>query len=141
MIAEPATVTVTRLDGNGTWVVALEGEHDAFAVPLLEERTDGVWPTCSLALVDLTAATFVDAAVIRWLLRNRAAAVTASMAVVVRPECVASRVLDLAGAHDVLDCYPSRAAARLGSWDGMLAPSPRSSTPATSGSTGDQSPA
>jgi anti-anti-sigma regulatory factor len=123
----PGTVTVTRLDGNGTWLVALEGEHDAFTVPQVQQRTREVWATCTLAIVDLTAATFIDAAVLGWLLRARAATETrgpAAFAIVERPDCFAGYVFGITQLRDDLPCYPSRAAAKLGSWEGILAPSP-----------------
>ena len=69
----PGTVTVTHCDNNGTWLIALEGEHDMATAPLLEQQTSGVWPRCNLAVVDLREATFIDCSTINWLLRTRGA--------------------------------------------------------------------
>jgi hypothetical protein len=112
MIREPGRVTVTQLDRDGSWLVALKGEHDAFTVAMLEQHTAAVWTTCRVGIVDLTEATFIDAAVAGWLVRARAAAASARLMVVARPGCVASRILDLAGVREILDCYLSPASAR-----------------------------
>jgi DNA-directed RNA polymerase specialized sigma24 family protein/anti-anti-sigma regulatory factor len=64
-------ITSTCLDGEGTWVIALAGEHDASTTPFLDRRTYNVWRRCDLVIVDLSAATFIDSSVIDWLLRTR----------------------------------------------------------------------
>jgi hypothetical protein len=66
-----ADVRVTHYDGNGTWIIALAGEHDLATSPLIDALTVDVWPRCSVALVDLRAATFIDSSVINWLVRAR----------------------------------------------------------------------
>ena len=64
-------ITSTCLDRDGTWVIALDGEHDGSTTPFLNRRTYTVWRRCDRVIVDLTAATFVDSSVIDWLLRTR----------------------------------------------------------------------
>lgn len=66
-------ITSTCLDGAGTWVIALSGEHDGSTAPFLDRRTYGVWRRCDVVIVDLSAATLVDSSVIDWLLRTRQA--------------------------------------------------------------------
>jgi anti-anti-sigma regulatory factor len=61
--------TITRGDDRGTWLVALRGEHDLATIPLLDEQTGHVWPQCTVAVVDLSAVTFIDSSLIHWLLR------------------------------------------------------------------------
>jgi len=62
------TVTVTPCDSKGTWLVMLHGEHDLATRLLLDEQTRAIWPLCTVAVVDLSEATFVDSGVIRWLM-------------------------------------------------------------------------
>lgn len=64
-------VSVSHHDGNGTWLVALEGEHDLSTLPRIEQQTVDVWPHCALAIVDLSRASFIDSSVVHWLLRVR----------------------------------------------------------------------
>jgi anti-anti-sigma regulatory factor len=65
------SVQVTHYDNNGTWVIALTGEHDLATSPLVDAQTSNVWPHCSIAIVDLSAATFIDSSVVNWLVRTR----------------------------------------------------------------------
>jgi hypothetical protein len=64
-------VQVSHYDSNGTWLIALEGEHDIATSPLVEARTLGLWPHCSVAIVDLRYVTFIDSSVVNWLMRAR----------------------------------------------------------------------
>jgi hypothetical protein len=64
-------VRVTHHDSNGTWIIALAGEHDLATSSLIDALTVDVWPRCSVALVDLRAATFIDSSLINWLVRVR----------------------------------------------------------------------
>ena len=61
------TVTVTPCDSKGTWLITLHGEHDLATRLLLEEQTRAIWPLCTVAVLDLSEATFIDSGVIRWL--------------------------------------------------------------------------
>lgn len=66
------TVDVTH-EGNGTWIIALAGEHDISTTPLIDAQTLDIWPRCRLAIIDLRAATFIDSSVVRWIVRARRA--------------------------------------------------------------------
>jgi anti-anti-sigma regulatory factor len=65
------TVSVTRHDAAGTWLIALGGEHDLSTAALLEEETIGVWPHAVLVVVDLSGAAFMDSTVVHWLMSAR----------------------------------------------------------------------
>jgi stage II sporulation protein AA (anti-sigma F factor antagonist) len=106
------TATVTHHDNDGTWLIAIEGEHDISTTPLLDEQTSGVWPRCKLAVVDLSQATFIDSSMINWLLRVRSA-LTATGRDALRivhgpPGGVVERILDLTSLHDQVPCHPTR---------------------------------
>ena len=62
------TVTCTPVDGKGTWLIALQGEHDLATRPGLERETRDIWPRCKVAVIDLSDTTFIDSWAIRWLL-------------------------------------------------------------------------
>lgn len=109
------TVTVTHCDNNGTWLVALQGEHDLATEPLLKQQTDSIWPHCNIAVIDLSEADFISSSVIRWLLgveRELEAHDAFTFSVVEGPpDSVAARTLGLFGARELLACYPTRRAA------------------------------
>jgi anti-anti-sigma factor len=112
-LATPSgTATVTHHDDNGTWLIAIEGEHDISTTPLLEQQTSTVWPRCTLAVVDLSEATFIDSSMINWLLRARSAlGATGQQALRVvhgPPGGVVERILDLTSFHDQVPCHPTR---------------------------------
>jgi hypothetical protein len=106
------TVTVTHYDSNGTWLIALEGDHDMSTTPLLEQRTSNVWPHCTLAVVDLGEATFIDCSTIGWLLRTRGVLMRPGsdvLRIVQGPSGgAAARMFDLLRPDDVFACYPTR---------------------------------
>jgi anti-anti-sigma regulatory factor len=110
--AAVGTVAVTKLDDGGTWLIALQGEHDISTTPCLERQTSGVWPLCTVAVVDLSDAAFIDCSVINWLLRTaqalEATGHQASCVVEGPPSCFARRVLDIVCLRHVLACYPTR---------------------------------
>jgi anti-anti-sigma factor len=112
MTAEIGTVTVTHHDGNGTWVIALAGEHDISTTPLIEQQTNSLWPGCSAAVVDLSDATFIDGSVVTWLLRTRRHFETNGHPVLVIVEGSAGpgpmRVLEITGIRTLVPCYPTR---------------------------------
>ena len=62
------TVTVTPCDADGTWLVALHGDHDLASRVRIREQTGLVWRCCRHAIIDLTDVTFIDSGVIAWLL-------------------------------------------------------------------------
>ena len=106
------TVTVTHYDSNGTWLIALEGDHDMSTTPLLEQQTSDVWPLCNLAVVDLGGATFIDCSTISWLLRTRGALTQPGrdvLRIVQGPRGgAAARMFNLLRPQDVFACYPTR---------------------------------
>lgn len=79
------TVMVTRHDGNGTWLVALRGEHDISTTQLLDRETGGVWAGCTPVVVNLSDVTFIDCSVIHWLLGSRDCS-SATAAATCRPQ-------------------------------------------------------
>ena len=99
MTGERGTVTVTHVADTGTWLVVLEGEHDAFTAPMLHAQTDAVWSQAAHVVVDLQAAVFIDASVIRWLVcASRTLNANGATMDLVEDACgVASRVLDVTG--------------------------------------------
>jgi anti-anti-sigma factor len=115
MSGEHGTLRIDHVDRNGTWLIALEGEHDTFTVDQFDAQTAAIWPNCSRAIVDLSTATFIDSTVLSWLLhaRSRVAAGEngGNVAIVESPGCFASRLLDITGLRDTFVCFPSRTAA------------------------------
>jgi hypothetical protein len=106
------SVTVSRCDSDRSWLIALEGEHDMSTVPLLDRETCAVWLGCQLAVVDLSAAAFIDTSVINWLLRTNSRLAVAGQGklrvVHGPPGSAASRLLRLVGLEERLDCYPTQ---------------------------------
>jgi anti-anti-sigma regulatory factor len=106
------SVTVTDCDGNGTWLVALQGEHDLSSASLLEQQTSPIWPRCKVAVIDLSQAGFVDSGIIKWLLsvaRELEAAGAFTLSIVEGlPGDPAARLFALLGMRDLLACYPTR---------------------------------
>jgi hypothetical protein len=111
-VTSSGSVSVSHYDSNGTWLIALEGDHDLSTTPLLEQQTSGVWPHCTLAVVDLSMATFIDCSVINWLLRIRnAPAAAGHYAVRIvqgPPGSAAARMCSILGLRDTLAWYPTR---------------------------------
>ena len=111
MITTQGSVSVTHHDDNGTWLIALAGEHDIATTPLLDERTRSVWPHCSVAVIDLSAATFIDCSVVGWLVRTRVAFDTnpnEGRAVRIVQGLAGSgvqRVFELLRLHEEFPCY------------------------------------
>ena len=105
-------VLVTRCDHDGTWLVALRGEHDLTTVPSLERRTRDIWPTCKIAVVDLSAVTFIDSTVVSWLLRVERALEEGegfTLSIVTGPSgSFAARFFDQLRMASVLACYATR---------------------------------
>jgi anti-anti-sigma regulatory factor len=107
------TITVTPQDGNGTWLVELAGEHDISTASLLDQGTSGVWPTCTLAVVDLSDVTFIDCSVLNWLIRTRSTlAETGDHALRIiwgPPGSLGERIFKLVWLRDELSFYSTRA--------------------------------
>jgi anti-anti-sigma factor len=106
------TATVTHHDNNGTWLIAIEGEHDISTTPLLEQQTSSVWPHCTVAVVDLSEATFIDSSMINWLLRTRRALSPngqhALRIVHGPPGGMVQRILELTALQDQIPGHPTR---------------------------------
>ena len=110
--APTGAISVNHFDSNGTWLIALEGEHDLSTAPLVETQTENVWPVASLAVVDLSDATFVDSSVVNWLRKARDLMETAGhgtlRAVVGPSETPAARLVGLLGLRGELGVYTTR---------------------------------
>ena len=106
------TVSVTRHDAAGTWLIALGGEHDLSTAALLEEKTIGVWPGATLVVVDLSRAAFMDSTVVHWLVsakRELEASGRGAVGIVEGPAgSFAARLFGLLDLRDVLVCYRTR---------------------------------
>ena len=109
------TVTCTPVDGKGTWLIALQGEHDLATRPRLERETRDIWPRCKVAVIDLSDTTFIDSGVIRWLLSAESALEAAGahiLGIVEGPSgSVADRIFEILRVRHVLPCYATRAEA------------------------------
>lgn len=110
--AAAGEVTVSPQNADGAWLIALEGEHDLSTAALLEQETIGLWQRCTLAVVDVSGAAFIDTTVINWLmsakLRLEASGGGALGIVVGPPGSFAARLFSLLGMQRVLTCYPTR---------------------------------
>lgn len=100
-----------RLDG--TWIVALYGEHDLSNVARLYLELDAAVAAAAAVIVDLTDATFIDSTTLHALLRSldAAHALCVRFAVVVPEAGTARRLFDLLALSEKVATYPSRAAA------------------------------
>ena len=112
------TVHVTRHDENGTWLIALDGEHDVFTAPVIATHTDGIWADCRMVVVDLTRATLIDCRIVAWLLRTEDALTEAGGAVLrvvhgdaANRDGAVARIVDALDLCQRLDCYPTLEAA------------------------------
>ena len=105
-------VTVTHCDSNGTWLIALAGEHDLSTTLLIEQTTRDVWSRCSTAVIDVSQTTFIDSSVINWLVRSRdalgATGQGAMRLVYGPPSTPAARLFKQLGLPDMIACYPTR---------------------------------
>jgi hypothetical protein len=114
MRADPVvgTIAVTREDDDGTWLIALHGEHDISTTPQVERQTRSIWPVCSTVIVDLSEAAFIDCTVINWLLRTGQeldATWHQALRVVDGPPAgLARRLVDILRLRNALACYPTR---------------------------------
>jgi anti-anti-sigma regulatory factor len=126
--AAAGSVAVSPQSADGAWVIALEGEHDLSTAGLLEQATIGLWQRCTLAVVDLSGAAFIDTTVINWLMNAKLMLETSgggTLGIVEGPPAsFAARLFRRLSLRDVLACYPTRhealaqvrAPAPLGPW-------------------------
>ena len=88
------------------------GEHDLSTAPLLEQATIGLWQRCTLAVVDLSGAAFIDTTVINWLMNAKhklEASGGGTLGIVEGPPAsFAARLFGQLSLRDVLACYPTR---------------------------------
>ncbi len=122
------SVVVSPQDADGAWLIALEGEHDLSTAGLLEQATIGLWQRCTLAVVDVSGAAFIDTTVINWLMSAKLmleASRGGTLGIVEGPPAsFAARLFRLLSLRDVLACYATRqdafaqmrAPAALGLW-------------------------
>jgi anti-anti-sigma factor len=107
----PGGSTVTQHDANGTWIIALDGEHDISTTPLLDEQINRLLPRCTVAVVDLSSTSFIDASVIGWLMRTRGALATRDDALSIvqgNPGGVADRIFGILRLSAELPVYSTR---------------------------------
>ena len=57
--------------GRSHWIVELHGEHDASNVDDLRAKLDAVFATGTSVIVDLSAATFIDSAIMHRMVGRR----------------------------------------------------------------------
>ena len=100
-----------RLDG--TWIVALYGEHDLSNVAGLYLELDAAVAAASAVIVDLTDATFIDSTTLQALLRSLEAAhaLCVRFAAVVPETGPARRLFDLVALSENVWIYTTCAAA------------------------------
>lgn len=127
-VAAAGSVVVSPQNADGAWLIALQGEHDLSTAGLLEQATIGLWQRCTLAVVDVSGAVFIDTTVIDWLMsakRMLEASGGGTLGIVEGlPPSFAARLFSLLSLGDVLACYPTRqdalaqvrAPAVLGPW-------------------------
>jgi anti-anti-sigma factor len=98
---------------NGTWIVALYGEHDLSNVAGLYLDLDAAVAAAAAVIVDLTAATFIDSTTLHALLRSldAAHALCVRFAVVVPDAGTARRQFDLVALSEKVATYTTCAAA------------------------------
>lgn len=104
------SIQVSHYDRNGTWLIALAGEHDIATSPLVDARTFELWPSCSIAIVDLRYVTFIDSSVVNWLIRARrtleAQGTIDAVRIVEDPQsCALHPVFDALGLREEFGCY------------------------------------
>jgi anti-anti-sigma regulatory factor len=109
-VAAAGSVAVRPQGADGAWLIVLEGEHDLSTTPLLEQATIGLWQRCTMAVVDVSGAAFIDTTVVNWLMyARRMLRASGALAIVEGPaSSPASRLIRLVGLCDVVACFPTR---------------------------------
>jgi anti-anti-sigma regulatory factor len=109
------TATASRHGVSSTWLITIEGEHDIATRSLLEQTMTGVGPACRVVVVDLSAASFVDASVVNWLAQLQGSVPNvdgrALRVVVGAAPGAAGRLFGLLRLGEMFACFPSAAAA------------------------------
>jgi anti-sigma B factor antagonist len=105
------TVTVDHL-GREQWVVDVVGEHDLSTVDDLREWLDAIFATGTSVVVDLSAASFIDASIVSELVRAQRHADRGEdeqLAVVVPAGGFVARMFEMLGLDVVMSVFESRA--------------------------------
>jgi anti-sigma B factor antagonist len=101
--------------GDGVAVMIVEGEHDVYTAPALNEQLDLLLGEGLPFVIDLTPATFVDSSVLRVLLEARRRAdergIGFAVALAQDEKGPVRRVLDITGLVPVLPVHAGRDAA------------------------------
>ncbi len=100
----PGIVTVDRV-GSSSWIVALLGEHDLTNSDQLRTELATIFAQGTAVIIDLSAATFIDSAIVKELVaaQERVDGVsTEQLAVVAPTDGFPRRVLDLLQTDRVL---------------------------------------
>jgi anti-anti-sigma factor len=96
-----------RIPDPPTWVVTLEGEHDLATSGSLAEAIRDALPDGAPVVVDLSAVTFAESAVLGVLLEARQRASEHRFAVVATPGSQPDRLFDLVDARSILRIFPA----------------------------------
>jgi anti-sigma B factor antagonist len=107
------TVTVDLL-GREQWVVDVVGEHDLSTVDDLHGWLDAIFATGTSVVVDLSAASFIDASIVNELVRAQRHADRGEgeqLAVVVPAGGFVARVFEMVGLDAVMSVFETRAEA------------------------------
>jgi anti-sigma B factor antagonist len=103
------------LDQPGVAVVTLHGEHENYGAAAIERKLGGLARRGRALVVDLSAATFIDSAVLGALLRAGTTAEQAGTALVLvvdaGGEPVIPRIFEITGLLRAFETAPTRAAA------------------------------
>jgi hypothetical protein len=104
------TVVVRQEREQGTWLVALGGEHAWPDADALEAATSHVWAHAEHVIVDLTETSFLDSSVINWLLRAQLSeARTYALSIVEGPRgSFVGRAFTTMGLRSIFSCSPTR---------------------------------
>jgi anti-sigma B factor antagonist len=108
---KPGTVNVDHL-GRELWAVELTGEHDLSTAAALRDRLDGIFAQGTCVVIDLSAATFIDSAILGVLVdaqRRVEGNPGERLAVVAPPGGFVARVFGLVALDAVVSVFGSQA--------------------------------
>jgi anti-anti-sigma factor len=98
-LGEPGTISVDRA-GRERWIVEMHGEHDVSTVGELHARLEAIFARGTSVVIDLSAATFIDSAILHELVSAQRRVDRddgEELAVVAPPEGFAARVVAQVG--------------------------------------------
>jgi anti-anti-sigma factor len=93
------------------WLISLTGEHDLSTAGALANEVAGVFARGSVAILDLTAASFIDSAVVSTIAAGSEQARQRSedrLLVIAPPDSKPRRVLDVVNASSFADVFDDR---------------------------------